>query len=110
MADSSATDPIAITHGAGIMPSDHAISLAAKGGLDKLLRNVDMLDQLALELQDIAQLNAGELDVARACAKGLGAPEIDLRSSDFIASIDNYNLKALCLAQRYFAGDRQLWI
>lgn len=39
MADSSATDPIAITHGSGIMPSDHAISLAAKGGLDKLLRN-----------------------------------------------------------------------
>ena len=43
-------------------PEDAAVNQRL---LDKLLRNVDMLDQLALELQDIAQLNAGELDVAR---------------------------------------------
>ena len=43
-------------------PEDAAVNQRL---LDKLLRNVDMLDQLALELLDIAQLNAGELDVAR---------------------------------------------
>jgi len=33
--------------------------------LDKLLRNVDVLDQLALELVDISQLSAGVYDVRR---------------------------------------------
>ena len=36
---SNAAEPIAIEHGAGIMPADYAISLAAKGGSDALLRN-----------------------------------------------------------------------
>ena len=35
---SHASEPIAITHGAGIMPTDFSISLAAKGGVDSLLR------------------------------------------------------------------------
>ncbi|MXV91945.1 MAG: PAS domain-containing sensor histidine kinase [Chloroflexi bacterium] len=43
-------------------PEDAAVNQRL---LDKLLRNVDMLDQLALELLDIAQLKAGSLDVAR---------------------------------------------
>ena len=33
--------------------------------LDKLLRNVDVLDQLALELLDISRMNAGTFDVKR---------------------------------------------
>ena len=33
------SEPIAITNGAGIMPADYSISLAAKGGADTLLRN-----------------------------------------------------------------------
>ncbi len=36
---SQASEPSAIAYGADIMPSDHAISLAAKGGTDTLLRN-----------------------------------------------------------------------
>ena len=43
-------------------PEDAAVNQRL---LDKLLRNVDMLDQLALELLDIAQLQAGSLDVVR---------------------------------------------
>ena len=35
---SDASEPRAITHGAGIMPGDFSISLAAKGGTDSLLR------------------------------------------------------------------------
>ena len=38
-ASSTASQPIAIAHGAGIMPVDFSISLAAKGGSDTLLRN-----------------------------------------------------------------------
>ena len=44
-------------------PEDAAVNQRL---LDKLLQNVDMLDQLALELLDIAQLNAGSLQVERA--------------------------------------------
>ena len=36
---SAANEPIAIDHGAGFMPGDFSISLAAKGGTDALLRN-----------------------------------------------------------------------
>ena len=36
---SDASEPIAIAHGAGIMPRDFSISLAASGGTDALLRN-----------------------------------------------------------------------
>lgn len=34
-----ANEPLAIAHGAGIMPGDFSISLAAKGGVDSLLRH-----------------------------------------------------------------------
>ncbi len=37
--DNRASEPIAIANGADIMPTDYAISLAAKGGADSLLRN-----------------------------------------------------------------------
>ena len=36
--NSTASEPIAIAYGAGIMPADFSISLAAKGGADTLLR------------------------------------------------------------------------
>lgn len=43
-------------------PEDAAVNQRL---LDKLLRNVDALDQLALELLDIARMNAGAFDVRR---------------------------------------------
>ena len=43
-------------------PEDAAVNQRL---LEKLLRNVDVLDQLALELLDIARLNAGTFDVRR---------------------------------------------
>ncbi len=43
-------------------PEDAAVNRML---LDKLLRNVDVLDQLALELVDISQLSAGVYDVRR---------------------------------------------
>ena len=43
-------------------PEDAAINQRL---LDKMLRNVDVLDQLALELLDISRMNAGVFDVQR---------------------------------------------
>lgn len=43
-------------------PEDAAVNQRL---LDKLLRNVDVLDQLALELLDISRMNAGDFDVKR---------------------------------------------
>ena len=61
-------------------------------------------------LEDGLRLLSGELASVCVAACGLGAPAIRIRRGDFIPSIDNYNLKALLLAQRYFAGQTCLWI
>lgn len=45
------------------LPEDSAVNQRL---LEKLLRNVDLLDQLALELVDISRLRAGAFDVKRA--------------------------------------------
>ena len=65
---------------------------------------------LKLDIQAGLRLLSGEADMIQAEATGLGAAAISVGRGDFISSIDNYNLKALLLAQRYFAGQRQLWI
>lgn len=43
-------------------------------------------------------------------AVGLGSDTIELTKDDFIHSLDNYVLKMLILARRYFDGETQLWI
>lgn len=65
---------------------------------------------LQLKLEDGLRLLSGEVDKVSACAVGLGASEVEIRRCDFISSIDNYGLKALILAKRYFAGEKRLWI
>ena len=65
---------------------------------------------LKLKLADGLRLLSGEVEHVSALAVGLGASDIEIRRCDFISSIDNYSLKALILAQRYFAGEKRLWI
>ena len=65
---------------------------------------------LKLCLDDGVGLFTGEAASFKASAIGLGANEIDITVDDFIPSIDNYILKALILARRYFAGENHLWI
>ena len=65
---------------------------------------------LKLKLNDGINLLAGNVGRVSACAVGLGDNVIEICRCDFIPSIDNYMLKALILARRYFAGERQLWI
>jgi len=65
---------------------------------------------LKLRLDDALRLFSGEVDCVRAAATGLDAAEVSVTRADFIPSIDNYVMKILILAKRYFAGEKQLWI
>ena len=65
---------------------------------------------LQLRIEDGLQLLTGEKPSVEAQAVGLAGERISVSADDFIPSIDNYVLKALILARRYFAGERHLWI
>ena len=65
---------------------------------------------LKLPIEVGIRLLSGELDQVRVEAIGLNADQIDICADDFVWSIDNYTLKALILARRYFAGERHLLI
>ena len=65
---------------------------------------------LKLPIEAGIRLLSGELDQVRVEAIGLNADQIDICADDFVWSIDNYTLKALILARRYFAGERHLLI
>ncbi len=65
---------------------------------------------LKLDIEDGLRLFAGERDSVRAEAVGLGAPAVDISVDEFIPQVDNYVMKILILARRYFAGERHLWI
>ena len=56
------------------------------------------------------RLFTGEASSVTVAAVGLESDTIELTTEDFIHSIDNYVLKVLILARRYFAGETQLWI
>lgn len=65
---------------------------------------------IKLPIDDAMRLFAGEFCSVVVPAIGLGSPEIALTLDDFIPSIDNYVMKILILAQRFFAGEKELWI
>ena len=65
---------------------------------------------LKLRIYDGLRLFAGDVECVNAAALGLGAAEIAITKDDFIKSVDNYIVKILILARRYFAGETELWI
>ncbi|MCY3979600.1 MAG: hypothetical protein OXG23_15995 [Chloroflexi bacterium] len=65
---------------------------------------------IKLPIADAMRLHAGEVPFVVAPAVGLESPQITLTLDDFIPSIDNYIMKILLLAQRYFASEKELWI
>jgi isopentenyldiphosphate isomerase len=65
---------------------------------------------IKLSIEDARRLLAGEVASVVAPALGLGPSKITLTLDDFIPSIDNYIMKILILAQRFFAGENELWI
>lgn len=77
---------------------------------DYTYRREEVAGLVKLRIEDAMRLHAGEVDCVQAAAHGLGASEIRVRREDFIESIDNYVMKILILAQRYFAGEKELWI
>ena len=56
------------------------------------------------------RLFSGEADRAVVEAVGLEAAQLAISAADFIDTIDCYVFKALILAQRYFGGEKHLWI
>ena len=65
---------------------------------------------IKLPIDDAMSLLAGETRAVIAPAVGLDSPQITLTLDDFIPSIDNYIMKILILARRFFAGEKELWI
>lgn len=65
---------------------------------------------LKLPIDDAMRLFAGGVPSVMAPATGLASPTIALSLDDFIPSADNYVMKILILAQRYLAGEKELWI
>ena len=70
----------------------------------------EILGLVKLPIAAGLRLFSGEAPSVTVEAVGLGADTIELTSDDFIHSLDNYVLKILILARRYFAGETQLWI
>lgn len=71
----------------------------------------EIAGMLTLNLDDGIDLLSGAVDAVYAAASaGLSSRETVVKRGDFIPSIDNYSLKALLLAKRYFAGEAHLWI
>jgi len=65
---------------------------------------------LKLRIDEAFQLFSGEVDSVAAPAIGLDAAHVTITRDDFIKSTDNYLMKILVLAQRFFAGEKELWI
>ena len=70
----------------------------------------EILGLVKLPIAAGISLLSGEAAAVTVEAVGLGGDTIDLTREDFIHSLDNYVLKTLILARRYFAGETQLWI
>ena len=70
----------------------------------------EILGLVKLPIEAGLRLFTGEASSLMVEAVGLGSDAIELTKADFIHSLDNYVLKTLILARRYFAGETQLWI
>ena len=73
-------------------------------------QNEEVLGLVKLPIEAGLRLFNGETDSVTVEAVGLGKDAIELTTGDFIHSLDNYVLKILILARRYFAGETRLWI
>jgi len=70
----------------------------------------EILGLVKLPIDEGLRLFSGEISAVTVEAVSLGSDSIELTTGDFIHSLDNYVLKMLILARRYFAGETQLWI
>ena len=77
---------------------------------DYRYRKEEISGLLKLPLDAGLRLLSGEVDAVEVDAVGLQADRVTIRAEDFIPSVDHYALKTLILAQRYFAGEKRLYI
>ena len=73
-------------------------------------RKEEIAGLLKLPLDTGLSLLSGQVDNVMVEAVGLTANRVTIGADDFIASVDQYALKALILAKRYFAGEKHLYI
>ena len=73
-------------------------------------RREEIAGLLKLRIDEAFRLFSGEVDSVVAAAVGLETARVTVKCDDFIESIDNYVMKILVLARRYFAGEKELWI
>lgn len=73
-------------------------------------RSEEIAGLLKLRIDEAMRLFAGEVDCVEAPAVGLETARVTVKRDDFIESVDNYVMKILVLARRYFAGEKELWI
>jgi len=73
-------------------------------------QNEEILGLVKLPIEAGLRLFIGEVSSVKVETHGLGSDTMELTTDDFIHSVDNYVLKILILARRYFAGEKQLWI
>lgn len=65
---------------------------------------------LKLRIDDGIRLLTCQAESVEASAVGFAADRVTVAKDDFIPSIDNYPLKVLLLAKRFFAGERYLLV
>lgn len=77
---------------------------------DYRYRKEEIAGLLKLPLDTGLRLLSGEVDNVMVEALGLRADRVTIGADDFIPSVDQYALKTLILAKRYFAGEKHLYI
>ena len=77
---------------------------------DYSYRKEELAGLLKLPLHEGLRLLSGQVDSVMVEAVGLKADRVTIGADDFIASVDQYALKALILAKRFFAGEKHLYI
>ena len=77
---------------------------------DYTYRKAEIAGLLKLPLNTGLSLLSGEIDSVMVEAVGFSADRLTISAADFIPSVDQYALKALLLAKRYFAGEKHLYI
>ena len=77
---------------------------------DYIFQKDEIAGLLKLPLDDGIALLSGEAAQVSVAAAGFDCERVQICAADFIPSHDNYALKALVLARRYFLGEEHLLI
>lgn len=77
---------------------------------DYQYQKIEIDGLVKLRIDDGLKLFSGQLEHVEVEAVGLGQDRLTIKATDFIQTLDNYVLKILILAKRYFANEKYLLI